>query len=160
MPKLTLMDQVRFWTKVEITANPNRCWVWKSTMVRDNYGSFTVNNIGIRAHRLSFYIHTGIDPIGKMVCHSCDNPTCVNPKHLFLGTAKENADDMIKKGRYRIGIFGENHGRSKLKEEDVIAIKYLYSTGDYRKTKIADMFNVTVSTVWSIINKKIWKHLI
>lgn len=75
------------------------CWLWLDKLTRDGYGQMTYKMKSMRAHRWSYSIHVGPIPNGLLVCHKCDTPACVNPKHLFVGTVKDNTEDMIKKGR-------------------------------------------------------------
>ena len=90
----------RFWNKVDKTSNPNGCWEWTAFIDKDGkgYGRAYDGNTQMGAHRLSVIID-GRDPSGKYVCHTCDNPKCVNPTHLFLGTQQDNLNDMKSKGR-------------------------------------------------------------
>lgn len=90
----------RFWKKVDKHSNPNGCWEWTGFIDREGlgYGRAYDGNKQMGAHRLSIIID-GRDPTDKYVCHSCDNPKCVNPSHLFLGTQQDNLDDMKSKGR-------------------------------------------------------------
>jgi hypothetical protein len=104
----------RFWSKVKKTDN---CWEWQACKNEHGYGILNIGKRGlgkIRAHRLSFIIHKGEIPESLLVCHRCDNPTCVNPEHLFLGTQKDNTQDMIKKGRGK-GLFEDFGKYSRIK---------------------------------------------
>ena len=79
------------------------CWFWIGARDRDGYGQMSVNNVQQKAHRMSFLLHRGHIPAGMQVLHRCDEPPCVNPEHLFLGTARDNANDRVSKGRTTAG---------------------------------------------------------
>ena len=90
--------EVRFWKKVKKTVG---CWFWLASTDRGGYGQFNTGDGMKKAHVFSYMLHKGRVPDGKLVCHSCDNPACVKPDHLWLGTYLENNHDMIRKGRAR-----------------------------------------------------------
>lgn len=80
------------------------CWIWKRTVMQKGYGLMPIWGTHYRAHRISYFIHYGVDPKELLVCHSCDNPPCVNPRHLWLGTNSDNITDMHAKRRVRDGL--------------------------------------------------------
>ena len=143
----------------------NGCWNWKGSIV-NGYGwiYFTPKKVGGKAHglfmsthRASWIIFNGVIPDGMMVCHKCDNRLCVNPDHLFIGTAKDNANDMVRKGRANPPI-GERGGFSKLKERDVVNILKMLELGKLQKD-IADKYNVSKITISDIKCCRTWKHI-
>lgn len=89
----------RFWDLVD-RLGPSDCWEWRGYTDRDGYGAWKIGiHRRVRANRVAFALASGADPGDKIVCHSCDNPRCCNPNHLWLGTPSQNYDDMVKKGR-------------------------------------------------------------
>lgn len=141
----------RFWSKVNKT---NKCWEWTGTKNK-KYGLFWLNGSMKRAHRVSYEMHCG--PITDVDCvlHSCDNPSCVNPQHLFLGSQLDNMQDMIKKGRAN-KVYGENHPATELSDIDAWLIKNIDGV---KQQVIADWFGTTQNTVSRIRNGKTWKHI-
>ncbi len=100
----TLLE--RFWDKVEMIPF-HSCWEWTGATNQDGYGIIGTGEGGktsFRVHRMSYALHVGPIPEGKVVCHSCDNPGCVRPEHLFIGTMKDNNADRCAKGRTK-GLF-------------------------------------------------------
>lgn len=145
-------DLARFLEKV--TSTNGGCWLWGGHRHKRGYGSFYFRGKDFRAHRASWILHKGEIPDGLLVCHSCDTPACVNPGHLFLGTAKENAQDMVAKKR----CFGEAQGSAKLRNEQVIEIREKYERGA-KQTHLAREYGVNHSLVSLIVRKKRWAHL-
>jgi hypothetical protein len=114
----------RFWVKVDSGA-PNGCWEWTGGCDRDGYGKIKDSGKTVKSHRASWEIHNGPIPEGALVLHKCDNPKCVRPAHLLLGTDKENAADKVAKGRQG-SLKGESLPQSRLREPDVRSIREMY----------------------------------
>lgn len=131
----------------------NSCWTWTSHLSRAGYGRTTLNGKAIHAHQLSYIYHCGDIPDGMVVCHRCDNPPCVNPNHLFLGTPRENNDDKVRKRRH---CFGEKHSLAKLTNQDVVKMRELTHLG---RKQLAAMFNVAVPTVGDVLSRRTWRHI-
>lgn len=125
------------------------CWQWRAHTDKDGYGFLPGDRQNIRAHRLSYELHCGPIPEGMIVCHKCDNPGCVNPDHLFIGTHKDNAQDALRKKRHYLG---EKNGRSKLTEHQAAQIKTSSQTGQ----ELAKIYGVTKSTINRIKRGESW----
>lgn len=127
------------------------CWLWTHDCSVDGYGRLKVYKKARRAHRVSWVIHKGPIPDGMYVCHKCDVRSCVNPDHLFLGTAKDNILDCKKKGRLK-----DQRGRgAKLTPEQVIRIR----NNKISQGLLAKLYRVSESTIWAIRHRKNWNHL-
>lgn len=145
----------RFWSKVD-RAGPDECWLWKGARHPKGYGEFrSPPGITKIAHRVAFILSHGGIPSGLLICHSCDNPPCCNPKHLFAGTAKENSLDMVSKCR---SPRGERQGHTSMTEREVRAIRRLNDLS-VRQKDLAEAFGVPQQTMSAIINRKNWKYL-
>lgn len=138
----------RFWNKVALTADDNQCWLWLAGITK-GYGHLKINGKHYYAHRIAWMLPNYQIPDNMEICHSCDNPKCVNPKHLFIGTHQENVDDMHRKGRAN-QVNNENHGGCKLSNLQVADIRRL-NTGGTSQRKLAIMFNVDRRTIGRII---------
>ena len=149
--------------KAMLVRGEGGCLLWAGHTVMSNgsekhrYGRLRYKGKKILAHRLAFEIENGKIPSGMCVCHKCDNPKCFNPDHLFLGTAKENTSDMIKKGRAFIAL-GSVHPNSKVTEEDVLAIRAERANGA-TLTAISVAYGITFQHVSNICRGKTWKHV-
>jgi len=152
----------RFWSHVE---KSNGCWIWRASLYSNGYGDTKLSPFGRRsglAHRVSWEFTYGEIPEGLNVCHSCDNPSCVRPDHLFVATQKENVRDMMVKGRMVIADHrGEKNTKSKLKTEDVI---YLRSLGSGRLPygsikQLSRKLGVTKETLRNARKSLTWSHI-
>lgn len=183
--KLTLpsFDMARFWRFVDKNG-PNGCWLWEGFKDSEGYGRFWMGKFFMeitnggrlkntkRAPVASYMMLKGSIPKGKFVCHKCDNPPCVNPAHLWLGTAKENTGDMYQKGRAATGdrngsrLYPERLRRgeaatiSKLTEDDVRAIRKLWTYRKITLHDLADIYGVCFTAVHKIVKRHTWKHVV
>jgi hypothetical protein len=159
--KSKLNYKEKFWTYVDKKSN-NKCWEWKKSLTKTGYGKYWYNNKCHLSHRLAYIFAFGNIPQNKFVCHKCDNPKCCNPNHLFLGTPKQNTDDMIRKQRqqnYSNVLYGENHPRAKLNNNDIKEIRFLHKNKLMKVKEIAKKFNISIPTLECIIYNKTWKHI-
>ena len=151
------MLEERFYSYVDFGDDEDSCFEWLGSKNQYGYGWFHKHGHNVQAHRLAYEISKGPIPENLCVCHKCDNPACVNPAHLFIGTKKDNNQDCNKKGR-RNQPSGERHGSAKLTEEDVKDIRIAYSLGGCIQKDIAETFGVHRITISKIVNGKLWKH--
>lgn len=144
----------RFWEKVDKRGSDD-CWEWTAYRNPRGYGYFHRNGHPVPAHRLSYELCNGPIPEGMFVCHKCDNPPCVNPNHLWLGTNADNTNDRNRKGRNPVG--GHHHA-AKLTESQVIEIRQRASSGE-KQYELAREFKVARSLISLIVNRKLWAHI-
>lgn len=148
----------RFWAKVD-RRGPDDCWPWTGSRKPMGYGHFVMLKKDYNAHRLSYELANGPIPAGQHVLHRCDNPPCVNPAHLFLGTHTDNMHDMDAKGRKSRG---EATRRHKLTAEDVRAIRAGFrQLTPYKSNcgRMAKQYGVTSMTVLNAALGRTWSHL-
>lgn len=174
-------ERIDFDSRFDGSEEENGCWLWTSTRLNrgTSYGLFRLRRRRELAHRVSYLIHRGPIPEGFTVLHNCpcgDNPGCVNPSHLWLGTQKDNVRDMLHKQRHspqcgdrngsrlhpELLVRGERHHRAKLNEEFVREIRRIYASRVSKYglcKKISAMFGVNVETIRCIVRRKTWTHI-
>lgn len=146
----------RFWANVRKT---DGCWIWLGSLRskrKGEYGALNVYGQRTTTHRFSWQLHYGPIPDGQCVLHRCDNPKCVRPDHLFLGTNPENTQDKTNKGRQ---AKGSGHGMSKLTEVQVAEIRRLRTQGLGTQRGVARLFGVDHGTIRFIERGLTWKHV-
>lgn len=151
---LTPEERERFWSKVKVTES---CWLWCAGKNGDGYGSFWYKGRPMGAHIVSFEDEYGCSvPSGLCVCHTCDNPPCIRPDHLWIGTRLDNWNDMRLKGRH---THGESHAKAILNTQDIIDIRRLRSDG-ISAVAIAKWYGIPGVTVSPILRGEAWKHVL
>lgn len=152
----------RFWSKVQ---KIDGCWEWTGSLNRSGYGAFRTKDRYVPASRYSWFLAHGAIPDEMCVCHRCDNPPCVNPAHLFLGTLADNAHDMIAKGRAKyLQNFracqgkGMDNPQAKLDDDKIRAIRSLHIQG-LGTRRLARQFNVGRTTIQRTLQGKMWSHV-
>lgn len=164
----------RFWSKVDMSGDG--CWPW--TGAHGIYGTVKLDGKPLSTHRVAWELANGPIPEGKQVCHSCDNPICVRPTHLFIGTQADNIADMDRKGRRpkrpnakmprgdahwrrrnpELGARGERAGGAKLTVEQVVEIRQRYAAGATLKQLEAE-YGVRFTNIQQIVKRVTWKHV-
>lgn len=166
----------RFFSRVTEPTNPDDCWLWNSLKTKSGYGHFAVRQAGrsrkFRVHRMSYRMHYGPFDESLYVCHRCDTPLCVNPDHLFLGTALTNNRDSVSKGRRPRGdwhhahtkpelvLRGSRHGRARLTDQQVLDIRSTFALGKATTAELAEQFGVNSGTIHFVVKGQTWKHLL
>jgi len=182
LPHDTSSLRARFWTKVDKSGD---CWLWTAARWDTGYGQFMVGGKLRGAHRVSYELAKGPIPAGMLVCHTCDNPRCVRPSHLWLGTVRDNAQDAARKGRTASGdrngkrlhperyphgdnhpmrlhpelvTRGERNGRAKLTDDNVREIRTLAAQGVQGK-QLAERYGVSRTKISRVIRCLDWRHV-
>lgn len=162
-----------FWPNVNVVDDASSCWEYRKLDSHGKYGAIKVEGRPLRAHRVSWELHFGPIPGGLFVCHRCDNPPCVRPDHLFLGTPADNSADMVAKGRSYTPSGADHYSarspgkvrrgeaapRSILTEEQVRAIRSRLAAGGITQRALAAEYGVSPATIWVIASGRVWKHV-
>lgn len=148
----------RFWPKVDRSGGPAACWPWQGVVDQGGYGR--IGSAGrhgpvLKTHRVAYELVCGPIPPGAVICHTCDNPPCCNPAHLFAGTAKANTQDSIAKGRMH---FGERDGHAKLTATQVRDIRQRRASGVHRLA-LAQEYGLHPRSIDAIVRRQRWAHL-
>lgn len=145
----------RFWARVG-RRQQSECWPWMSAKDGHGYGAVWHGGKLCKASRVAWSMVNGSVPPGMCVCHACDNPACCNPAHLWLGSHRANMQDMVAKGRCKTGLLarpGEASPNWKLTDEETAKVRELFESGLFSKQEIADIFEVTRTLVYLIVEK-------
>ena len=156
----SVLEEARFWARVAVPADVDACWEWRGKRNAKGYGLIAVDGRFLRAHRVVLQLCSGkAPPASLMSCHTCDNPRCVSPLHLFLGTNADNQADMRAKGRGYVPhgkqLRGEDHPRAKLTARQVRAIRAALERGACA-ADLARRFGVSASRISSIRHGRAW----
>lgn len=179
LPQYTPAVFDRFWSKVDFDGPIPKhcpklgpCWIWAASLnVRNGYGQFHLRGRTLKPHRIAFEMVVGPIPSGLHCLHHCDNPRCLRPDHLHLGTDADNANDRLAHGRTLRGAEsisathrecmsrGQDHWRTSLTDDQVHAIRLRYESGGITMQKLADQYGVGLTTISNLINRRTWAHI-
>lgn len=138
--------------------NLDGCWIWTAHATLQGYGQIRVDGKTLKAHRVAWSLVNGQIPDSMMVLHHCDNPSCVNPAHLHLGTLADNNRERCERGRSFIPL-GETNAASKLIEPQVLEIRECYANGGITQRELAKRYGVCKSLISAIVNRRNWIHI-
>ena len=157
-PKTNQQIILHLYSNIVIASN--ECWEWIGGINNVGYGQLTIDGKTDVAHRISFRVFKGKDPGKLYVCHKCDNRKCINPDHLFLGTALDNILDAQKKGRLNRIPWGRGTDmpNSVLNDDIVDKMRAAYDNGETAKS-IAGRYGFNLSTVKGAVQRATWKHV-
>lgn len=162
-PGLTPGNVARFWETVDMSGGPDACWPYMGARDPLGYGRFSICQQRHRAHRIAAELEYGPCPDHLRVCHHCDNPPCCNPRHLYYGTAKDNTQDMIRRGRAKFfdlrQLKGETHPNARLSADIVIALRREWGRERFVVADRARDLGITPQGLWAILKHKTWQHL-
>lgn len=172
LPKLDSADVRRFHELVE-ARSPDECWPWKASTFSGGYGQWKRGRRTLKSHRVAYFLHYHEDPGDQVVCHTCDNPVCCNPRHLFLGTIGDNVRDCAAKGRLpkffgddhwthrkpELVRRGETHEWAKLTAAEVVSIRAAYLAGGVTHRELAERYSVNREAISNAIRGDNWAHL-
>jgi len=144
----------RLFSAIQIPSNPDQCFIWVGEKTYNGYGEIRCRGKHLRAHRVMYGLYYGVEPGNKSVCHTCDNPACCNPKHLWLGTHQENMQDMVRKGRHpRIRQIRDRKGKvNPLTAEQILDIQALWKMTITSYEELAVDYNVSAKVIKRALN--------
>lgn len=138
-----------------VKRGPNDCWEWIGTIEKGGYGVLQIEKKQWRAHRYAYVRLHGAIPDNLLVCHRCNNPLCVNPAHLYVGTSQDNSNDTAAAGSLK----GTRNGRAKITAEDVVKIRELYAYEDRSQHWLAQRYGLKQTHISEIVTGKQWVHV-